>query len=267
MSVMPRSGLFRKPETFGLMPCVRAGSFDAAAAVRENPRSYGSAGRGLEHTDPPIAPRINALSLLAFERTRHGVGVSGNDSEQHLCRLVGPMRALLPIAHSPEREMKPRREFFLRQFPFALTEGEEAEAANVPRVEKADLALPEPRRHRDRNHLKFVTLQPCLLCGRRPSDAHHIRFAQAAALGCRVSDEFTVPLCRLHHRALHRRGDEAAWWAEHQVDPLAIAENLWQSTRDGGNGIITAPAGRAVPTPVVAHEGRQPQAPTERTGR
>jgi hypothetical protein len=123
--------------------------------------------------------------------------------------------------------------------PLALTDGDEAPAedATGPRIDKADLALSEPRRHRDRDHLKFVTLQPCLLCGRRPSDAHHLRFAQSAALGRRVSDEFTVPLCRLHHRALHRRGDEAAWWAEQQVEPLPIAQDLWTKTRGNGAGL------------------------------
>jgi hypothetical protein len=30
-------------------------------------------------------------------------------------------------------------------------------------------------------------------------------------LGHRVSDQFTVPVC-LHHRELHRLGDEVAWW-------------------------------------------------------
>jgi hypothetical protein len=133
--------------------------------------------------------------------------------------------------------------------PFALTDGVEAPAAEptAPRIDKADLALSDPRRHRDRCHLKFVTMQPCLLCGRRPSDAHHLRFAQSAALGRRVSDEFTVPLCRLHHRALHRRGDEAAWWAEQQVEPLQIAQKLWTQTR--GNGArLSSPLAAIGPT-------------------
>ena len=37
----------------------------------------------------------------------------------------------------------------------------------------------------------------------RPTEAHHIRFAQPRALGRKVSDEYTVPVCRLHHRELH----------------------------------------------------------------
>jgi hypothetical protein len=104
-------------------------------------------------------------------------------------------------------------------------------------IDKAALTLSEPRRYRDRAHLRFVSAQPCLICGRRPSDAHHLRFAQPRALGRRVSDEYTVPLCRSHHRALHRYGDEAAWWEANKVDPMVVAHELWQRTRlDGPNG-------------------------------
>jgi hypothetical protein len=76
-------------------------------------------------------------------------------------------------------------------------------------IDKSLLALPEPRRVRDRDHVNFVAKQPCLICGRRPADAHHLRFAQSRALGRKVSDEFTVPLCRGHHREVHRCGDES----------------------------------------------------------
>ena len=70
---------------------------------------------------------------------------------------------------------------------------------------------------------------PCLVCGRQPCDAHHLRFAQNRALGRKVSDEFTVPLCRGHHRELHRHGDEATWWRKLGLDPApqrdAVASN------------------------------------------
>jgi hypothetical protein len=90
--------------------------------------------------------------------------------------------------------------------------------------------LNKPVRMRNRNHLKFVTIQPCLACGRTPSDAHHLRFAEQRALGRKVSDEFTVPLCRLHHRDLHQRGDELSWWRQLNVDPLETAQRLWRAT-------------------------------------
>src|SRR5262249_47901095 len=97
-------------------------------------------------------------------------------------------------------------------------------------IDKAVLALPAPRRIRDREHVKSVAKQPCLICGRRPPDAHHLRFAQSPALGRKVSDEFTVPLCRGHHREVHRCGNEAAWWKRTGIDPSAAARVLWLKT-------------------------------------
>jgi len=100
----------------------------------------------------------------------------------------------------------------------------------VTGVNKTVLALPVPRRIRDREHVKSVAQQPCVVCGRRPADAHHLRFAQSPALGRKVSDEFTVPLCRGHHREIHRCGDEAVWWKKTGIDPSAAARVLWLKT-------------------------------------
>jgi hypothetical protein len=97
-------------------------------------------------------------------------------------------------------------------------------------IDKSVLVLPEPRRLRDRAHVRFVAQQPCLVCGRQPSDAHHLRFAQSRALGRKVSDEFTVPLCRGHHRELHRHGDEVTWWGNMGIDASHEARQLWRST-------------------------------------
>jgi 1-acyl-sn-glycerol-3-phosphate acyltransferase len=94
-------------------------------------------------------------------------------------------------------------------------------------INKSVLVFPEPRRVRDRDHVRHVIRQPCLVCGRRPSDPHHLRFAQSRALGRKVSDEFTVPLCRAHHREVHRCGDEGLWWQKTGIDPLAAARALW----------------------------------------
>ena len=68
------------------------------------------------------------------------------------------------------------------------------------RIDKSILTLPETKRLRDKQHLRFVAKQPCLVCGREPCDPHHLRFAQSRGLGQKVSDEYTVPLCRAHHR-------------------------------------------------------------------
>lgn len=97
-------------------------------------------------------------------------------------------------------------------------------------VDKSVLTFGAPRRHRDKVHLKFVGSQPCLLCSHQPSDPHHLRFAQARSLGRKVSDEFTVPLCRTHHRQLHHCGNEVAWWHDIGIEPLEIAKSLWNET-------------------------------------
>ena len=94
-------------------------------------------------------------------------------------------------------------------------------------IDKSALSLPEPRRIRDRKHVRAVTQLPCLVCGRRPSDPHHLRFAQSRALSRRASDEFTVPLCRGHHREVHRCGDEAEWWRRQGIDAVGAARALW----------------------------------------
>jgi hypothetical protein len=97
-------------------------------------------------------------------------------------------------------------------------------------INKSVLTLPAPYRIRDREHVKSVAKQACLICGRRPADAHHLRFAQSPALGRKVSDEFTVPLCRGHHREVHRCGDEPVWWDKAGIDPTVSARALWLKT-------------------------------------
>jgi hypothetical protein len=111
--------------------------------------------------------------------------------------------------------------------PFTPIQTEAAPA----KIDKSQLTFGEPRRLRDKAHLKFVASQPCLICGRSPVDAHHLRFAQPRAMGLKVSDEFTVPLCRTHHRDNHSFGDEVAWWERRAIDPVATSRMLWVSTR------------------------------------
>jgi hypothetical protein len=92
--------------------------------------------------------------------------------------------------------------------------------------------LLKPVRKRDKAHREFVCSQPCLVCGRRPSDAHHIQFGQPRALGRKVSDEFTVPLCRVHHRDLHRGNDEKKWWEAAKIEPIEISQRLWRESHN-----------------------------------
>ena len=98
-------------------------------------------------------------------------------------------------------------------------------------IDKSELTLSEPRRVRNKAHLRFVASHPCMVCGRAPADAHHLRYAQPRAMGRKVSDEFTVPLCRIHHDELHRCGKEEQWWASKGMDPQLTAASLWAESR------------------------------------
>ena len=107
-------------------------------------------------------------------------------------------------------------------------------------IDKSVLAIAEPKRLRDKAHLKFVASQPCLICGRQPSDPHHLRFAQPRAIGLKVSDEFTVPLCRGHHRQLHQAGNELTWWGNFNFKPLEVAKGLWEQTHPRSAVVVDA---------------------------
>ena len=116
-------------------------------------------------------------------------------------------------------------------------------ATAVEPIDKSALPISAPRRVRDKDHLRYVASQPCLVCGRSPGHAHHVRYAQPRAMGRKVSDEWTVPLCATHHRSLHTVGDEEKWWKVRGINPIAHAEQLWREARD-----------KAVPITVKAKE-------------
>ena len=116
-------------------------------------------------------------------------------------------------------------------------------------IDKSVLAVAAPRRYRNREHLRYVARQPCLVCGRKPSDPHHLRFAQPRALGRKASDEFAVPLCRIHHRLVHRVGNEGAWWQEVGIDPIKAAAKLWKRTR------LDQPKSNSAKGPIGSNEG------------
>ena len=137
---------------------------------------------------------------------------------------------------------------------------------------KATLAIAKPHRYRNKDHLRYVARQACLICGRQPSDPHHLRYAQPRALGRKASDEFTVPLCRVHHREVHRLGNEQAWWQAADIDPLGVAQKLWNRTRvnegrlEGGieaeeRQVVSAvaPAGTTARPPRRATKAQRPK--------
>jgi hypothetical protein len=123
-------------------------------------------------------------------------------------------------------------------------------------INKSVLAWPEPRRVRDRDRVRYVAKHPCLVCGRQPSDPHHLRFTQSRALGRKVSDEFTVPLCRGHHREIHHCSDEAAWWRKAGIDPTVTARALWLQTRPLPTTSDKIGIGGTIPSAAVGSDDR-----------
>jgi len=134
-----------------------------------------------------------------------------------------------------------------RMNAYAVKTVAKAPAHRPDTIDKSKLTLPEPKRIRDRDHLKMVAAQPCLICGRTPSQAHHLRFAQPRAMGRKVSDQFAVPLCVGHHSELHRHGDEKQWWQKQKINPLEAAQTLWLQTTQGLD-IAADPIGAAFET-------------------
>ncbi|MGA8387555.1 MAG: Rad52/Rad22 family DNA repair protein [Pseudolabrys sp.] len=139
--------------------------------------------------------------------------------------------------HSTSKDFFPNTRPATVAQPETLAQPPAASSALAPddpdepkQIDKSQLAIAEPKRIRDKAHLKFVASQPCLVCGRSPSDPHHLRFAQPRAIGLKVSDEFTIPLCRGHHRELHQTGNEKAWWEQRRIRVLEVARNLWEQS-------------------------------------
>jgi hypothetical protein len=114
------------------------------------------------------------------------------------------------------------------------------------RIDKSVLAIGAPRRYRNKEHLRFVAQQPCLVCGKKPADPHHLRFMQPRAIGAKVSDEFAVPLCRTHHGAVHRVGDERAWWKAARINPIKTARQLWSRTRLSAGATHLRPSSKPI---------------------
>jgi hypothetical protein len=115
--------------------------------------------------------------------------------------------------------------------PQVIATSDSTDAGQAKGIDKSTLTVAAPRRYRNREHLRYVAQQACLICGRKQSDPHHLRYLQPRALGRKASDEFAVPLCRSHHRAVHRAGDEQTWWKAAGIDPVKVARQLWRQTR------------------------------------
>lgn len=169
------------------------------------------------------APDIECLfavweqNLVTVRRLNRCMKQQGQETSDVAQGLVGHLKACA-VSLVPEPEKKATGKPNGRTLPHV-------------KVDKSTLVISEVKRVRSKEHLKYVARQPCVICGRQPSHAHHVRFAQPKGLGLKVSDEFTVPLCAIHHQENHTVGNERQWWQDQKLDPLMLARKLWGESR------------------------------------
>jgi hypothetical protein len=198
-----------------------------------------------------------AFSRRMAELDRINVHDGGYQATQQTEPVPVPAQSLQPAdlgaeieKPSTERVAKPREEVAAELTSQHVDAKSLKPRSDFPqRLPVAPPSLVKITRRRDREHLRFVASQSCLICARKPSDAHHLRFAQVRALGRKVSDEFTVPLCRTHHREVHRATDERAWWSGLGINPIKVARKLWRRGQQSleSNGRSRAVESRARP--------------------
>jgi ERF superfamily protein len=242
----PRNGLLRNPSSRPPRPILDA---EASTALRDKliteVAGLSSAEVAVEWARESIAAKntlavADAVAVEAAFRDRMQALESDSTSPEP-CAVDAALASTGPDDHSSQ-ETQP----FAPQ-PQEGTKQQRSRASGAEPVDKSVLTIAEPRRYRNKEHLRFVAQQACLVCGRKPCDPHHLRFTQPRALGRKVSDEFVAPLCRIHHRAVHRAGDERAWWKQAGIDPITVAHKLWKKGRPSDGTLQpqlrTAPAG------------------------
>jgi hypothetical protein len=224
------------PDLTGPIPETEKGRIDNKRSANGGQRSAPDepAGRGRAKKSVSLNDELSAAltESLRAELLREIEALSSAERAALWAqrRLAAKNQLSAPDAKAVEQAFAVKLTLISTQTTKICTDKDLPPKGKGSKIEKGVLAFPEPRRLRDRDHIRHIMKQPCLVCGRRPSDPHHLRFAQLRALGGKVSDEFTVPLCRVHHREVHRSSDERSWWRKAAIDPLAAARTLWLQT-------------------------------------
>jgi hypothetical protein len=230
------------------MPAPTTGSSTVGLQLPSQPQGNGKV-RGAVKTPSPMVLPVDESAALRDRLLSEVAGLASQDCATSWVREALPSKNTLTAADAKllEDAFEQKLAGFLHAESATPVDSGDAPAVSAPGsqeagpgnsadphqptgIDKSVLTISVPRRYRNKEHLRFVIRQPCLLCGRKPSDPHHLRFVQPRALGRKASDEFAVPLCRTHHRAVHRAGDERAWWKATGIDPLKVAGKLWKDT-------------------------------------
>jgi hypothetical protein len=183
------------------------------------------AGQSFERVDEFVAALSKALTEATDIEQLFVIWERNVDNVRAINKHANRSSARGAIAQNLVAHLKGRAIALAKQSQ--ISETTRIQNRSHSKVDKSVLAIPELKRIRSKEHLRFVASQPCLICGRTPAHAHHVRYAQAKGIALKVSDEFTVPLCAIHHSENHATGDETRWWRERKIDPLTVAAELW----------------------------------------
>jgi len=209
----------KTPDAAAMGPWVLHGDNGKQRATYDKPEDFVEALRRTMSRAPDIERLFAAWeqNLATVRSLNRSLKQQGQDTCDVAQGLVGHLKACA-VALVPEKEAT------------GEPNGRDVPEPGV-KVDKSTLAIAEVKRVRSKEHLKYVARQPCVICGRQPSHAHHVRFAQPRGVGLKVSDEFTVPLCAIHHQENHTVGNERQWWQDRKLDPLMVASKLWEESR------------------------------------
>jgi hypothetical protein len=196
------------------------------------------AGQSFSKADDFIAALSKALTEASDIEYLFAVWERNVDSVRAVNKQTNRSTPRGVIARNLVTQLKARAIALAKQSN-ETSSGDTSSAVSRPKIDKSALALSEPKRIRSKEHLRFVAQQPCVICGRTPTHAHHVRYAQARGVALKVSDEFTVPLCAIHHSENHTTGDERRWWEERKIDPLTVADELWRKSSASTPGTHT----------------------------
>jgi len=188
------------------------------------------AGQSFNRADEFIVALRKALTEATDIEQLFGIWERNVDTVRTINKQTNRSTLRGVIAQNLVAQMKTRAIALAKQGSQALEETSDDKRLR-PKVNKSVLAIAEAKRIRSKEHLQFVASRPCVICGRTPAHAHHVRYAQTRGLALKVSDEFTVPLCAIHHSENHSTGDERRWWHERKIDPLVVAAELWSKSR------------------------------------
>lgn len=95
------------------------------------------------------------------------------------------------------------------------------------------MLIPKQNFIRDKNHLAFIRKLPCIVCGKSPCEAAHIRTNSGAGTGIKPGDDRVVPLCTMCHKKQHATSEVKFYYPYGGWErAVVLAKALYEITGD-----------------------------------